>query len=48
MRLGLFYLLTYVAANVFLTGLSPGAVRRSMEGLAADVMPRFQAASAQP
>ncbi len=37
--------LTYVAANVALTGLSPAEVRRSMERLAAHVMPHFAAAS---
>jgi natural product biosynthesis luciferase-like monooxygenase protein len=35
---------TYLAANVQLTGLEPAEVRRSMERLAADVMPHFQGA----
>jgi natural product biosynthesis luciferase-like monooxygenase protein len=34
---------TYLAANVMLTGLEPTEVRRSMERLATDVMPRLQA-----
>jgi len=38
--------LTYVAANVLLTGLEPAEVRRSMERLAADVMPRLQSVAA--
>lgn len=33
--------LTYVAANVNLTGLGPAEVRRSMERLAADVVPQL-------
>ncbi len=36
--------LTYVAANVCLTGLAPAEVRRSMERLAAEVVPHFQPA----
>jgi alkanesulfonate monooxygenase SsuD/methylene tetrahydromethanopterin reductase-like flavin-dependent oxidoreductase (luciferase family) len=37
--------LTYVAANVMLTGLEPAEVRRSMERLAANVMPKLQSVS---
>jgi len=38
--------LTYVAANVLLTGLEPAEVRRSMERLAANVMPKLQSVPA--
>jgi natural product biosynthesis luciferase-like monooxygenase protein len=40
--------LTYVAANVCLTGLSPAEVRRSMERLATRVVPHFQTSVARP
>ncbi|HEY7066516.1 MAG TPA: LLM class flavin-dependent oxidoreductase [Chloroflexota bacterium] len=38
--------LTYVAANVALTGLTPAEQRRAMERLAADVVPHFQSSAA--